>query len=64
MELEALGVRSFKDQGWMARLKVGWLFAPSVRLLRGGDVFGGPPKGFFGRYKNSSRWVAEARLTF
>jgi hypothetical protein len=64
LELEALGVQSFKDQGWMARFKVGWLFAGRLRLSMGADAFGGPSTGFFGRYKNSSRYVAEARCSF
>ncbi|HEY6930028.1 MAG TPA: DUF1302 family protein [Thermoanaerobaculia bacterium] len=64
LELEALGVTSFKDQGWMARFKARWLFGPRLRLLAGADLFGGSSVGFFGRYKNSSRYVAEARYTF
>jgi hypothetical protein len=63
-ELEALGIRSLKDQGWMARAKASWLLTRHLRFLVGGDVFGGPAPGLFGRYKHSTRAVSELRWIF
>ena len=64
LEAEVLGVTSFKDQGWMTRFHVMWNLRKNLRLGIGADAFGGPQTGFFGRYKQSKRYVGELRYTF
>lgn len=64
LEAEVLGVTSFKQQGWMARLKLFWNFGRQVRFGLGADLFGGPETGIFGRYKQAKRVIAEVRYTF
>ena len=64
LEAEILGVTSFKDQGWMTRFHVMWNFRKNLRLGIGADAFGGSQTGFFGRYKQSKRYIGELRYTF
>jgi hypothetical protein len=64
LEAEILGVTSFKDQGWMTRFHVLWSFNKSLRLGIGADAFGGPETGYFGRFKQSKRYIGEFRLIF
>lgn len=64
LEAEVLGVTSFKDQGWMTRFHLMWSFRKELRLGIGADAFGGPATGFFGRYKQSKRYVGEFRYSF
>jgi hypothetical protein len=64
LEAEILGVTSFKDQGWMTRFHLLWSFDKNLRLGIGADAFGGPQTGFFGRYKQSKRYIGEFRYSF
>jgi uncharacterized protein DUF1302/sporulation related protein len=64
LEAEVLGVWSFKDQGWMARFQLMWYFRKDLRFSLGADAFGGPDTGFFGRYKQSKRYIGEFRYSF
>jgi uncharacterized protein DUF1302/sporulation related protein len=64
LEPEVLFIRSFQDQGWMVRAHLAWQFLPAFRFLVGGDLFGGPRLGFFGRYDRHDRATAELRYTF
>jgi len=64
LEAEILGVRSFKDQGWMARFKAFWSFRKDLRLGLGADAFGGPETGIFGHFKRQKRYFGEIRYSF
>jgi hypothetical protein len=61
---EVLGVTSFKDEGWMARVKIFWNFGKRFRAGLGADLFGGSETGIFGRYSKAKRAVGDVRYTF
>jgi hypothetical protein len=61
---EVLLIHSLNHSDRLLRTRLGWVPAPSWRLVFGVDTFAGPPLGFFGRFAGNDRAYIEARRDF
>ena len=64
VEAQALLIHSLNRSDWMFRPKISWGFERNWRFAVGADIFGGPPTGLFGQYRNNDRVYSELRYSF
>jgi hypothetical protein len=61
---ELLLIHSLNHSDRLLRTRLGWVPAPSWKVVFGVDTFAGPPLGFFGRFADNDRAYIEARRDF